>query len=133
MVLQFGDRIKQLREHSGMTQAELGKKIGVSDRVIGYYESNQRFPRKQEVIIKLANEFNVTVDYLMGTSDREKDPTSTVLYESSIPQSPPVQVETLISNLELLFAGGQLAEKDKDKVYQAITEIYIDSKIKDRL
>lgn len=133
MVLQFGDRIKQLREHSGMTQAELGKKIGVSDRVIGYYESNQRFPRKQEVIIKLANEFNVTVDYLMGTSDREKDLTSTVLYESSIPQSPPVQVETLISNLELLFAGGQLAEKDKDKVYQAITEIYIDSKIKDRL
>lgn len=133
MVLQFGDRIKQLREHSGMTQAELGKKIGVSDRVIGYYELNQRFPRKQEVIIKLANEFNVTVDYLMGTSDREKDLTSTVLYESSISQSPPVQVETLISNLELLFAGGQLAEKDKDKVYQAITEIYIDSKIKDRL
>lgn len=133
MVLQFGDRIKQLREHSGMTQAELGKKIGVSDRVIGYYELNQRFPRKQEVIIKLANEFNVTVDYLMGTSDREKDLTSTVLYESSIPQSPPVPVETLISNLELLFAGGQLAEKDKDKVYQAITEIYIDSKIKDRL
>lgn len=42
----FGDRVKQLRENSGMTQAELGKLIGVSDRVLGYYESNERFPRK---------------------------------------------------------------------------------------
>lgn len=64
--MQFGDKIKQLREKSGMTQAQLGNKIGVSDRVIGYYESNQRFPRKQKVIHDLANEFNVPFDYLIS-------------------------------------------------------------------
>lgn len=55
----FGDRLKKLREDAGMTQVELGKKVGVSERVIGYYESNDRFPRKQETLQKISEVFEL--------------------------------------------------------------------------
>ena len=41
----IGERIKSAREESGMTQAELGKKVGVSGVAIMRYEKNQRQPR----------------------------------------------------------------------------------------
>jgi len=39
----FGDRLKLLREEKGVTQKDIGKLLNISDRVIGYYEQNNRF------------------------------------------------------------------------------------------
>lgn len=64
--MQFGVRLKELREEKGITQRELGNIVNVSDRVIGYYESNDRFPKDENVLRKIADYFNVTVDYLLG-------------------------------------------------------------------
>ena len=33
----FGDRLKLLRKNSGYTQKELGEKLNISGRVVGYY------------------------------------------------------------------------------------------------
>lgn len=41
----FGDRLKILREEKNITQIELGKALDISNRVIAYYESNDRFLR----------------------------------------------------------------------------------------
>ena len=68
----FGDRLKLLRKNSGYTQKELGEKLNVSGRVIGYYESNERFPDK-DTLTDIADFFNVSVDYLLGRTD-EKNP-----------------------------------------------------------
>ena len=62
----FGDRIKNLRLEKEWTQAYVGKQIGVSDRVIGYYETDNRFPKDEKTLKDLANLFNVSVDYLIG-------------------------------------------------------------------
>ena len=48
----FGDRLKSLRLEKGLSQRELGDLIGISDRVVGYYEANDRFP-KDELILKV--------------------------------------------------------------------------------
>ncbi len=70
----FGDRLKELREERGMTQKELGKIINISDRVIGYYEANNRFPKDEYVLKKLADFFEVSIDYLVDrTSVRKSD------------------------------------------------------------
>lgn len=123
----FGDRVKQLRENSGMTQAELGKLIGVSDRVLGYYESNERFPRKQDVITKLASVFNVSVDYLLGTDGSfMQDACKTY---GSIGHK---QAQGVLKNIEMLFAGGELHEDDKDEVFRIISELYFDAKKKNK-
>lgn len=123
----FGDRIKQLRENAGMTQAELGKLIGVSDRVLGYYESNERFPRKQDVIAKLAEVFNVSVDYLLGTDGSFMQDAGEAY--GSIGHK---QAQGVLKNVEMLFAGGELMEDDKDEVFRIISELYFDAKKKNK-
>ena len=62
----FGDRLKRLRLEREWTQAYVGKQIGVSDRVVGYYEADNRFPKDEKTLKDLANLFNVSVDYLIG-------------------------------------------------------------------
>ena len=62
----FGNRLKGLREEKGITQKQLGKVINISDRVIGYYESNDRFPKDEIILKRLADYFDVSVDYLVG-------------------------------------------------------------------
>ena len=39
--MKFGDILRELREEKGLTQKELGTIINISDRVIGYWESNK--------------------------------------------------------------------------------------------
>jgi len=123
----FGDRIKKLRDSSGLTQVELGKLIGVSDRVLGYYETNERFPRKQEVIAKFAQVFNVSADYLLGTDGSLLQDTgekySTIGHK---------QAQELLTSVEMLFAGWELMEEDKDEVFRIISEFYFDSKRKNK-
>jgi transcriptional regulator with XRE-family HTH domain len=65
----FGKRLKQLRKENRWTQKELGEKINISDRVIGYYESSERFPSDETILNKIAEIFNVSVDYLLGRTD----------------------------------------------------------------
>lgn len=64
----IGNRLKQLREELNIKQDELAKKISVSTSTIGMYETNKREPNN-EITIKLADFFNVSVDYLLGKSD----------------------------------------------------------------
>lgn len=61
----FGERLKELRLKSKLKQSELGEKIGVSASTIGMYEQGRRFA-DQSTLIKLAEYFNVTTDYLLG-------------------------------------------------------------------
>lgn len=67
----FGQKIKKLRLEKEWTQSYVGKQIGVSDRVLGYYESDNRFPKDEKILKALASLYNVTVDYLLGESQHE--------------------------------------------------------------
>lgn len=61
----LGNRIRTLRTQKGMTQAELGQVLNVSKVSISGYENNTREPDMRS-LIKLADFFNVTTDYLLG-------------------------------------------------------------------
>ena len=61
-------RLKELRLANGLTQKELAKAIEVGRTTISEYESGKIVP-KHEGLLKLANYFNVSVDYLTGVSD----------------------------------------------------------------
>lgn len=64
----LGARIKLLREELGLKQEELAKKLSVSPSAIGMYERDLREPNN-ELTLKIANFFNVSIDYLLGRSD----------------------------------------------------------------
>lgn len=70
--MRFGDRLRELREEKGITQKELGKIVYISDRVIGYYETNNRFPKDERTLNMLADYFNVSADYLLGRTTVRK-------------------------------------------------------------
>lgn len=64
MKTQFGTIIKKLRENAGISQEELGKIIGVSDKTISSWEINRTEP-KMEIVQKISEYFNVSTDYLI--------------------------------------------------------------------
>ena len=62
------NRLKFLREEKGLLQEDVGKILEVSGRAIGNYENEKR-DIPTEYVVKLANFFNVSTDYLLGKSD----------------------------------------------------------------
>ena len=64
------DRIRNLREDADLTQAELGEQINVPQRTYAYYECGERMIPPQ-VLIALAKFYGVSVDYLLGLTDKK--------------------------------------------------------------
>lgn len=64
----LGNRITELRKNSGMTQEDLGKKLGVVKSTISLWESNSSEPN-HAATIALAKLFGVTTDYLLGLEE----------------------------------------------------------------
>ena len=61
------NRLKELRHEKKLTLKELGEKVGMRNSTLSQYETNKREP-KLETWQKLADFFNVPVDYLLGIS-----------------------------------------------------------------
>lgn len=62
------DNLKKLREERNITQVKVGTDLEVSQELISRYEVGSSFPQPQ-MLIKLANYFNCSVDYLLGITD----------------------------------------------------------------
>jgi len=65
----FGEKITVLRKQLKWSQDDLAKKIGTSAPIIGRYEREEINP-SIDVAAKIADALNVTVDYLIGHSDK---------------------------------------------------------------
>jgi len=64
----FLNKIKELRKKFNETQTDLGKIIGTDKSTISKYE-NETYIIPPEVLIKIANHYDVTVDYILGRDD----------------------------------------------------------------
>lgn len=62
----IGERIRELRKHRGFTQRELAEKIGCAQTTVANWENIPTRSPDKEVMGKVAEIFNVTVDYLFG-------------------------------------------------------------------
>lgn len=71
----FGSMIAELRKKQGMTQAELAEKLGITDKAVSKWERDLSFP-DVNIILKLAEIFNVTVDELMQVKTTTKEDTT---------------------------------------------------------
>ena len=64
-------RIRELREDADLTQTEIGKVLGIGQRTYAYYENGGR-TIPIELLISLADYYNVSVDYILGRTDNKK-------------------------------------------------------------
>lgn len=64
-MVDFGNRLRQLRKDKNLTQQQLASMIGVKNSVISFYEVGERMP-SPDALRKLALALHVTTDYLLG-------------------------------------------------------------------
>lgn len=76
MSVGVGDRIRELRIISGMSQDELGRRVGVQRAAINKYELGTVTNIPLSTIEKIADTFEVSPVYLVGWDDRYSNPLS---------------------------------------------------------
>ena len=97
----LGQRIKSLREAKRLTQRELGDMVGVSDSAVGQWEHERREPSVR-ILVKLAQIFGVSVDYLLGRKGNE-----------------PADLEGfLMSHSRITYKGWEMGPEEKEDVRQ---------------
>ena len=64
----LGKRIKLLRKEHNLTQLDFSKLVNIANTTLSQYESGKRIP-SDDIKIKIANYFHVSVDYLLGQTD----------------------------------------------------------------
>lgn len=107
----FGERLRELRKSRHMTQKELGKALFISERVISYYEQNERFPSDTMTIIRIAEFFDVSVDYLFD-----------------MPSAPIQSTHSILSNptpdlLEIVTLYAAASDYDKGRIMQFMLDL----------
>lgn len=71
-MVDFGDRLRNLRVRDGITQEYLAKKLGVTKSTVSAYETGTKFP-SHKVLINIIKIFNVSSDYLLGIESNKSE------------------------------------------------------------
>ena len=88
----FAERLKELRKEAHLTQIELAKRLGIGQSSYADWERGKKNPT-QENLIKIAQFFNVPLDYLVGNSDKKDE----------------------LDNIELLFRMNSIGLTNQEK------------------
>lgn len=108
--MQIGSRIRSLRELTGMQQQELCSILDIEQSTLANYESGRRIPN-DEIKIKIANYFNVTLDYLFDRDMPSSDPEH---------KKAPSDLKEVLEEPMLMFEGELVTETDKEVLKQML-------------
>jgi transcriptional regulator with XRE-family HTH domain len=118
---EFGEKLKKLRVSRNMTQDELGLifEPQLAQSTIGTYERGLRQP-SLENLVRIAEYFNVSVDYLLGLTDE----VSTI---STYKEENPKELKEFLSRNTVLFNGSELNEEEKQRMIDILTGLFWDN------
>lgn len=74
------NRIKDLREDRDLRQTDVAEATGIDQRTLSNYETGKTNP-DSFALIRLADFFDVSIDYLLGRTNLRKDTADDVLQE----------------------------------------------------
>lgn len=101
-----GDRLRDLREDKGKTQAEISSLLGTTQQIYSRYETNRTdLPLRH--LIKLADYYQVSADYILG--------------RTSYPKNPPEMAKPFLKNVtygEVYLIIPDFHEKAVDRIHQ---------------
>lgn len=69
-MLKLSERLHSIRKERMLTQTDAAKAAGISMKSYCRYESGEREPTAS-VLVRIADFYNVTTDYLLGRSDEK--------------------------------------------------------------
>ncbi len=129
--MNFGEKLKSVRLSQNISQSELAKKTGISERSLYTYEQTGTFPRSNN-LRKLADALDVSVNYLL---EEQADLQNEVYKDDFVTNAGNEfgykgrrEATELLSRASALFAGGELNDEDKELFFQSLMEVYLDSK-----
>lgn len=70
--MSFAERLQELREDRGISRKELAANLNITVSALGMYEQGRREPN-MEMLIRLADYFDVTLDFLVGRSFNDEE------------------------------------------------------------
>ena len=118
MTVNPGERIKELRLLSEMSQEELGRRVGVQRAAINKYEKGTVTNIPIQTIERMAQVFDVSPAYIVGWNNQEANLSA----EVKIIQG--VSFFYGKEAVELLESFNNLTPKGKKKVLQYVDDIY---------
>lgn len=77
----FAERMRSLRKEKGLKKTEVAKGIGLDRSTVTNYESGKRNNPTAETLQRIADYFDVSIDYLTGKSDIRDKLTATELIQ----------------------------------------------------
>lgn len=118
----FGRRLAAIRKERGITQAQLGDAVGVSNRVIAYYETESDQP-PGALLVDLCKAMKVSADELLGikTPKEKKDPKTARLMNrlKRVADLPTTQQRAVLQHIDGLLAAHQATKKTPRKKAKA--------------
>lgn len=115
----FKERLREKRQEAGLTQAELAKKVSLTDRTIQNYELGTRKPQNMKIVSDLAIALGTTPDYLLGTAE-----TYVIESHEKGGRRAAKDIDELVSEVTGMFAGGQLSEDALEGAMKALNDAY---------
>lgn len=100
----FGKRIAAARKSRGLSQRDLAKQVGISYRMIAYYEAQTNRPPAAKLPI-IANALKISTDELLGNTPLSvKEPQNGRLWKrlQAVEKLPPQAQKQVVELVELL-------------------------------
>lgn len=119
----ISQRIKELRLENKLTQKELSDFLGLTPKMISFYELGQRVP-PSDIILKLADKFKVSTDYLLGNETPAAEKTAAPSKRDMN------DLAKFLNKTEVMFDGDtyNLSEEDQQKLRNALEFVFWDAK-----
>ena len=125
----LAEKMKLLRKQRKITQEQLAAGIGVERSSIGKYETGTQ--PSTEIISRLADYFNVSVDYLLGRSDsvQKNPPQSDGTFEPELTEKDELDIsrrlDAMLSDLDkndsaLMFDGEPLDDESRELLISSL-------------
>ena len=119
------NRLKSLRQESGLLQKHIAEQLNITTSAYGYYEQGKRIP-DSNTLDKLAQIFNVSTDYILGRTDvKQSSNTEQKIFLSKkdkkdIAKDLEQFKQELLECEELLFDGEPASDETIDNILAAI-------------
>lgn len=118
---EFGERLKRLRTIRHMTQDELGEifESPKAQSTVGTWERGVRQPSMED-LVRIAQFFNVSIDYLLGLSEEERR-------VETFKEDNPKELKEFLQQNNILFNGAELSQEDKRRMTDILTGLFWDN------
>lgn len=114
--MKIGDRIKKLREENGLMQQDVCNTLDIEQSTLANYENNRRVP-KTDILIKIANYYGVSLDFLVGMTYNRFNSYKGCLKD----------LNKFLQQSEIIFDGDtyKLTDEDRDLILKALEVAFL--------